>query len=469
MSHPVARDPSSVALKPRSHLPAVEVRILWGDTTLEVVELAPPRPFYVGDASRSSLPVDFTLPDAALSEETVREALVVVEDGEARVRVPKGAYALGGPPWERPLAAKVESGTVPLGAHGVDVHWGPLVFSVKGGEKERVLPRTGVGADRRLVAFFAASLFAHGFIAGSLAYFAPPLGLTDDEDSDRNRIYLMQQYLDASAEREAKPEPADGDSTSGAANAPDEPAKGTEGKMGRMQSPAHDHRASGVGAGAETRAAVSRTEALQEAATFGMIGILNSGALASTHAAWDDMGVGDAVATGNLFGTTIGDSAGMNGLGLLGLGEGGGGVSNQIGLGRIGTCTGVDCAGFGKGRGLIMGKHATNVPRIHTQPPVTSGSLPPEVIQRVVRQSFGRFRLCYEEGLRGNPNLEGRVTARFVIGRDGSVATVQNGGADLPDARVVSCVLRAYTGLSFPAPKDGIVRVSYPLVFSPSA
>ena len=100
---------------------------------------------------------------------------------------------------------------------------------------------------------------------------------------------------------------------------------------------------------------------------------------------------------------------------------------------------------------------------------VDGGSLPPEVIQRVVRQSFGRFRGCYEDGLRTNPTLEGRVTARFVIARDGSVATVQSGGTDLPDPRVVSCVLRAYSSLTFPSPKNGIVRVTYPLAFSPAA
>jgi outer membrane biosynthesis protein TonB len=86
-----------------------------------------------------------------------------------------------------------------------------------------------------------------------------------------------------------------------------------------------------------------------------------------------------------------------------------------------------------------------------------------------VRQSFGRFRGCYEEGLRSNPNLEGRVTARFVIARDGSVASVQSGGSDLPDAKVVACVLRNYQALSFPSPGDGVVTVTYPLMFSPSA
>jgi len=96
-----------------------------------------------------------------------------------------------------------------------------------------------------------------------------------------------------------------------------------------------------------------------------------------------------------------------------------------------------------------------------------SGHLPPEVVQRIVRQNYGRFRQCYENGLRSNPNLTGRVTARFVISREGSVANVQNGGSDLPDSAVVSCVVSAFYGLSFPTPEAGIVTVSYPIMFSP--
>ena len=44
-----------------------------------------------------------------------------------------------------------------------------------------------------------------------------------------------------------------------------------------------------------------------------------------------------------------------------------------------------------------------------------NGRLPPEVIQRIVRQSFGRFRLCYEDVLKTNPKASGRVTIKFVI------------------------------------------------------
>jgi hypothetical protein len=96
-----------------------------------------------------------------------------------------------------------------------------------------------------------------------------------------------------------------------------------------------------------------------------------------------------------------------------------------------------------------------------------SGRLPPEVVRRIVRQNFGRFRLCYENGLRRNPNLQGRVSVRFLIGADGMVADARNGGSDMPDGGVISCIVRSFVGLSFPKPEGGIVSVVYPIMFAP--
>ena len=107
-------------------------------------------------------------------------------------------------------------------------------------------------------------------------------------------------------------------------------------------------------------------------------------------------------------------------------------------------------------------------PRVRMGVTSVSGRLPPEVVQRIVRQNFGRFRRCYENGLRNNPNLQGRVTVRFVINRDGRVSNV-GGGGDIPDRGVVSCVTRAFSDLSFPEPESGIVTVSYPIVFAPGS
>lgn len=94
------------------------------------------------------------------------------------------------------------------------------------------------------------------------------------------------------------------------------------------------------------------------------------------------------------------------------------------------------------------------------------GHLPPEIVQRVVRQNFGRMRMCYEAGLARNPSLEGRISVKFVIDRTGSVAMVSTTERSLPDSDVASCVERAFKAMSFPEPEGGIVTVIYPLVLS---
>lgn len=93
------------------------------------------------------------------------------------------------------------------------------------------------------------------------------------------------------------------------------------------------------------------------------------------------------------------------------------------------------------------------------------GQLPPHLIQRIVRQTFGRFRLCYERSLRTRPGLEAHITATFIIGRDGGVTRVSAASKDAPPA-MVACVESAFYGLSFPKPETGVVTVTYPLGFS---
>lgn len=177
----------------------------------------------------------------------------------------------------------------------------------------------------------------------------------------------------------------------------------------------------------------------------------------------DQLSAAGQIGNAPSIGDSIGDSFGAGGLGLTGVGVGGGGQ----GLGDIGTIGHGSGQGFGAGHGRLSGSHRTAPPSVRMGATTVSGRLPPEVIQRIVRQNFGRFRLCYENGLRSNPNLEGRVAIRFVIGRDGSVSSVGNAGSSMPDSNVTSCVARAFYGLSFPQPEGGIVSVTYPISFSP--
>ncbi len=98
--------------------------------------------------------------------------------------------------------------------------------------------------------------------------------------------------------------------------------------------------------------------------------------------------------------------------------------------------------------------------------PGARGRLPAEVIRSAIRNNFGRFQRCYEQGLARDPKLTGSVTVRFVIAEDGKASDVSNLGSDLPDAEVVNCVMEVYSGLYFPQP-EGRITVIYPLRFTP--
>lgn len=96
--------------------------------------------------------------------------------------------------------------------------------------------------------------------------------------------------------------------------------------------------------------------------------------------------------------------------------------------------------------------------------------VPSETIQYVVRQNAGRFRACYEAGLRAHPGLSGRVATRFVIESDGVVSSAEDWGSDLADPETIDCIGAAFRAVKFP---DGDPRtnqritVVYPFVFTP--
>ena len=446
---------------------AVEVTIAWGTSVLHVAHLSPPRAFHVGHGAG----LDFVLPPELAP--FARAAIVEVEGGEAYAVAPGGSELRVAGEGAQPVAARV-----PLKAgKNVEIVLGALTLRIAVVTAGKRVPRA-LGVDGRgLGASLALSFGVAAAFLGALAYYTPALGASLDDELDRDRLAILRTYLEANAERERDQPPPDAGSGSvekGGGN-PGTAAQGAEGKMGRPNRPDVQKRTAVQG---NAPLELSRAEALAEARSIGMVGLLaqmNSRALPT--AVWGaDVPTGpDASdAWGNLWGDEPGESGGFGGLGLTGIGEGAGGHGRGIGMGNVGTC-GANCGygpgnagGFGSSMGNGRGGHKTGVPQLRVANTIVSGRLPPEVIQRVVRQNNGRFRACYEGGLRTNPNLTGRVTARFIISREGAVSNVANGGSDLPDSKVVSCVLGAFYGLSFPSPENGIVTVSYPIMLTPS-
>jgi len=474
-----------------AHVASVEVMVLWGTNVLHVSHLTPPRNFYVGEEQGKNFACDFFIPSERLG--TTRLPVVVGDRASVAIVIPpnaKGSVEIQGQPKmtldearaRAQPSAELSGGhqlALPGGAKA-RIQLGDFVFQVAAVNAGKPIKHgVGTNIEWAVAMYFGLSFLTIGGFLAAMAFFVPPLGLTDDEELDKDALYLMQQYLKAAAEREQEEKEAEvvAESADNKEGGTGTRAKGEEGSMGNPTTKATNKRYAVQGPKDNQDQHLARQAALREATEFGMIGLLNTGAAGDPNAPtapWGrdtSLGSDEISARGNMWGDEIGDAFGAGGLGLSGIGEGGGGRGEGIGLGNIGTLghgAGVGTGqGFGAGHGRLGGSHQTKAPKVRMGATTVSGRLPPEVIQRIVRQNFGRFRMCYEQGLGRNPNLEGRVTARFVIGRDGAVSNVSNGGSDLPDSGVVSCVLSAFYGLSFPQPEGGIVTVAYPIMLAP--
>jgi len=462
----------------RPELETVEVMGLWGSTILFARHLQPGESFSVGESSAAEH-VDFEFAAQQLGVRTAR--LVEVQNGTPHVSVPQAAR-LSVKRASEPYAQASEATSVALlPGTVVELELGKLKFRIASVQACKTTPRAGLSsADRPLLAAFGLSFATVAALASAFAFWMPAMGLSDDEGIDNDRLVLMRQYLTASAQRELEEQKVDnGDSGSkdSAEGKPSEAASGREGAMGKLNAPVTNRRAAVRGDNPQVQ--LSHSQMVEAAKDFGMIallGTLSTGAASGSPFIRDPaLGHDGFDAEGNMWGNEPGESGGFGGLRLSGMDNGGGGKGVGVGIGGIGEglsglghCTSGNCGdGFARGVGRTGPGHVTKAPSMKQGVTQVSGHLPPEVVQRVVRQNYGRFRMCYENGLRSNPNLTGRVSARFVIGREGSVTTVQNGGSDLPDAGVVSCVVSAFYGVSFPKPEAGIVTVTYPIMFSP--
>lgn len=80
---------------------------------------------------------------------------------------------------------------------------------------------------------------------------------------------------------------------------------------------------------------------------------------------------------------------------------------------------------------------------------------------------------CYEEWLKVQPSLGGRVVVRFTIDTDDAVEgrvskALLVGDAGMGHLAMEGCVLSVMSALRFEPPLSGTMDVTYPLNFSPS-
>ena len=131
----------------------------------------------------------------------------------------------------------------------------------------------------------------------------------------------------------------------------------------------------------------------------------------------------------------------------------------------------VGTRGRGRGEGVNpganLGDREVREPVIVPGEPAITGSLDREIIQRVVRQHRREMTHCYEQELRRNPSLEGRIVMTWVIAANGSVVTASVAETTMNNRNVENCMAQRIRRWVFPEPDGGgIVRVNYPFNFS---
>jgi hypothetical protein len=89
-------------------------------------------------------------------------------------------------------------------------------------------------------------------------------------------------------------------------------------------------------------------------------------------------------------------------------------------------------------------------------------------VQRLARaKGYNPFRSCFEEGLRRDQKLGGKITVDFTLGANGEVLGAKKTAATLGDDSVVECVVREAGRLELAHPESGTPAITMVVTLSP--
>jgi hypothetical protein len=460
---------------------SVEVKILWDRAVLHVAHLTPPRPFHVGEGEGEGR-CDYVLPASKLG--AARAPIVLVDGGAVFVVIPPRATGVITLPGEADstVAQAIEAGRAepcaePPGAHRIALPPGAkarvevddLVFEVASTHAGRAAKRAPLFSSRGL-AWGVTSMIVHLTFLGAHAVVMPPTDGSEERASEQRRD-LIRHYLATAEVKEQESREAE------------QPVVKADVKPGDGKHPAL--RCADLSVMYQQRLASRDPEefrlyTLREPFLEQMNRILGQslpdlrelGEVATLPPRVADVGL-PYIADVRLGGRC--DSWGPRWDGYIDardrlpdIGEEASGPPREVSGLRSIELLGLG-ADAGAGRRFLADPSlfaAANVrrPRVRLGGAVISGRRSPEAIDRAVRPLTGRFRACYQHGLRNNPALSGRVMVHFVIGRDGAVSNVSSGGSAIVDSCVLTCVAGAFYGLSFPPSEIGpVTGVLFPI------
>lgn len=177
--------------------------------------------------------------------------------------------------------------------------------------------------------------------------------------------------------------------------------------------------------------------------------------------------VADVFGSGGGFGDVASALSGAGGVAVAvdpgaASGRKGGGQGGQASIGDLATTGGGGGkVGYGqKSEARVAGSVATE------EAEIDSSDIDQGKLGAFVRARIGLIKACYENQLKRNPHLRGKIRIRFTILETGGLADVDAIENTLGSAEVSACIIVTMRGWRTPFRPSGTVTVEYPFVFS---
>jgi outer membrane biosynthesis protein TonB len=431
----------------------LRVGVIQGGKIVEERVLPARQPVTIGTSPRNTL----ALPAAHLPESYLVFAfqgdryLLRFEEGmEGRIQGPQGAADFGALVSQgmarqgKTCAVPVnedQRGKVVLG--DVTLLW--QFVSPRAEVPPPALPKEARGAhfksmDRLFVTVLAVSFLVHSGAYAALATTDVPQEVTLEEIPDRYAKVLLPERLPQPPRKpeERKPE----------AVAEQKAEKKEPEKRRDAPEPSAQRRA-------ERAAAVAK--AVQSKGILKVLGALGPGTGAGA--------VADVFGTGGGLGDVATALSGAGGVAVAsdpraGGGRKGGGAGGAASIGDLATSGGGKVGLGAKSEVRVTGSVAAE------EAEVDSSDIDPAKLAAFVKARMGLIKACYENGLKRNPNLKGKIAIRFTILETGGIADVAAAQNTIGQPEVAACIMSTVRSWRTPFRPAGPVTVEYPFVFS---
>jgi len=301
--------------------------------------------------------------------------------------------------------------------------------------------------DRLFVTVLAFSLLVHASAYVALASADLPPEVTIEQIPDRYAKLLVPDRTPAPPVEKAEE-----------AKGPSEETKVEEKKADAKKTEKKAESAEQAAANKAARAAAV-AKAVQGKGMLKVLGALGPGS--GGGAVSDVFGAGGgmtdvASALSGAGGVAVATDPGAGG------GRKGGGQGGAASIGDLAT-SGGGAVGYGaKSEVKVTGTVATEAAEIDSSD-IDQGKL-----GAFVRARMGLIKACYENALKRNPNLKGRVVIRFTILETGSVTDVTSSQSTLGAPEVAACIMNTMRSWRTQFKPSGPVTVEYPFLFTPA-